>query len=194
MHSETVAHGNTSVAASNTKTETVAQRNATVAESHLNIDSKKPFKETTTKERESHAQKLKRVGVVDYLNQNRAFAIKLSEICGNPGPEYVVSSDRKKLAEATAQLIDWTVTTDQLDDFVKTYWWGNAPPRFDQVTKEWGRYLSGEQKKASNNGHLNRSQNNTSDDPALENGGVPTIAAQLTAAWERKSRGSRAGP
>lgn len=107
-----------------------------------------PNKESE-RERESHTRKLKRIGEVDYLNQNRLFAMKLSEICGNPGPEYVVKDDRKKLAEATAQLLDWDATTEQLTDF-RQKWKYDDDPWLSQVVGQWGRYLTA--KKRPQNG------------------------------------------
>lgn len=109
---------------------------------------------------ENYLQKLKRVGRVDFLAQNESFATKLTEICGNPHPRYVTDKNLAKLAEATAKLLDWGATIQALDDFKNGYWWGNAPPRFDQVVGDWGRYLSSMQN--GRNGDTNGQHNGSS--------------------------------
>lgn len=125
-----------------------------------------PSKESK-RERESHAHKLERIGEVDYLSQNEPFAVKLSEICGNPHPRYVVNGNRKKLAEATAQLLDWDATIDQLDKF-KASWSMDSPPYYHQVTGGWGRFLTSLQQPtngANQNGHYSKPNPQRNTDP-----------------------------
>lgn len=134
-------------------------------EDSLDLESN-PSKESK-RERESHAHKLERIGEVDYLSQNEPFAVKLSEICGNPHPRYVVNGNRKKLAEATAQLLDWDATIDQLDKF-KAVWPFDSPPYFHQVTGGWGRFLTSLQQTtngANQNGHYSKPNPQRNTDP-----------------------------
>jgi hypothetical protein len=100
-----------------------------------------PSKESKREREETHAQKLKRLGEVEYLSQNEAFAVKLTEVCGNPHPRYVVNGDRKKLAETTAQLLDWKATIAELEEF-KANWKLPSPPYYHQVSGQWGRFLT----------------------------------------------------
>jgi hypothetical protein len=148
-----------------------------------------PSKENKREREEAHAQKLKRLGEVEYLSQNKPFAIKLSEICGNPGPEYVVNGDRKKLAETTAQLLDWKATIAELEEF-KANWKLDSPPYYHQVSGQWGRFLTSKQQpKNGVNGHgttiLQRGERETT--------AATGTSAALGAALLAKSRGSGPG-
>ena len=91
--------------------------------------SKKPFKES-----ESRTQN-------KVLSENRLFGIKLTEVCGYSGPEFVVNSKLGDCAAAVVKLIEWDATVEQLDQFGR-WWWGQTPPTFNQVVDEWGKFLA----------------------------------------------------
>ena len=91
--------------------------------------SKKPFKES-----ESRTQN-------KVLSENRLFGIKLTEVCGYSGPEFVVNSKLGDCAAAVVKLIEWSATVEQLDQFGR-WWWGQTPPTFNQVVDEWGKFLA----------------------------------------------------
>src|SRR3990172_10253842 len=91
--------------------------------------SKKPFKES-----ESRTQN-------KVLSENRLFGIKLTEVCGSSGPEFVVNSKLGDCAAAVVKLIEWGATVEQLDQFGR-WWWGQTPPTFNQVVDEWGKFLA----------------------------------------------------
>jgi len=91
--------------------------------------SKKPFKES-----ESRTQN-------KVLSENRLFGIKLTEVCGYSGPEFVVNSKLGDCAAAVVKLIEWGATVEQLDQFGR-WWWGQTPPTFNQVVDEWGKFLA----------------------------------------------------
>lgn len=75
------------------------------------------------------------------LEQHRALALKLVEICGYKGPEFVKGKKLDELTEAVESLAGWNVTTEQLDSFGR-WWWGENPPVFRQVVEEWGKFLN----------------------------------------------------
>ena len=152
------------------------------------LDSKRESLNNAHAHEETNLQKLKRLGEVEYLRRNETFAVKLTEVCGNPHPRYVVNGDRKKLAEAAAQLLDWNATVSLLDDF-KTDWKLETPPYYHQVTGQWGRFLTSKQHPKGTNGHgntiLQRGEGATK--------GMDPESAALGAALRAKSRAGLPG-
>jgi len=150
---------------------------------HLKRDSLETIKETTTKE------------IAPPPKSQRAIIIPAYKVFVEVTDYYAITKHwRGEMARIVGE------TTEDLEFWrlVVIGWTGKYPSRhnvegmLDYYKRREIPGYSGNG--AMNNGHPNRSQTNTGDDPALETGGTPTIAAQLTAAWERKARGSRSHP
>lgn len=75
------------------------------------------------------------------LRKHKPFALKLVEVCGYSGPEFIVNGKKIECARSVLQLIEWQATIDQLDKF-PGYWWGDVAPTFKQIVDDWGRFLN----------------------------------------------------
>lgn len=90
----------------------------------------------------SFSKSVKNAHADKILSDNRPFAIRLTQLCGYSGPEFVVNGKLTELAEAVTQLLAWDATIEQLDLFAR-WWWGKTPPTFQQVVNEWGKFKAG---------------------------------------------------
>jgi len=119
---------------------------------------------------------------------------KIGSLCRtnffNPNYEPYKASLLKTIQEFSPKRVLWAIEL------------ALSPEKANGKPKTWGFVLailekdkdgSYEARKngESHYGHHSTSKTNAGIDPALEGGGTPTIAAQLTAAWLSKSRGGR---
>lgn len=79
------------------------------------------------------------------LDQRQELAKQITVTCGYD-PTSVRNGTRQKLEGALDFLSRKRATPEQVKKFGEEYWWGKSPPRPDQLTEEWTRFLQWQEK------------------------------------------------
>lgn len=81
----------------------------------------------------------------DVLDDRQELARQLTETCGYDAT-VLSNGTRQKLEYALDVLQRKKATPELVKKFGEEYWWGKSPPKPDQLTEEWHRFLQSKKK------------------------------------------------